>query len=137
MSEKAPEKLEVPVADAVTSSKPAASGAESPTTGRDPEFDDDEVPEPQTHAAPEREPTPSKGPKRVSFQDQDENPPAPPPKPPRPMSPQAHAEATLQEAFPHIEITVIRAVLVASQGKVEPAFNALLGADIMHEQNRC
>lgn len=52
---------------------------------------------------------------------------AAPPKPPRPMSPQQQAESTLKEAFPSIDGAVVRAVLTASGGKVEPAFNALLG----------
>ena len=43
------------------------------------------------------------------------------------MSPQAQAEATLIEAFPDMDSKVIKAVLMASGGKVEPAFNALLG----------
>jgi hypothetical protein len=43
------------------------------------------------------------------------------------MSPQAKAEATLIEAFPSIDAKVVKAVLVASGGNVEPAFNALLG----------
>ena len=51
---------------------------------------------------------------------------APPPKPPRPVSPRHQAEETLKEAFPSIDAAVIRAVLMASGGKVEPAFNALL-----------
>lgn len=50
----------------------------------------------------------------------------PPPKPPRPMSPQQQAQATLQEAFPSIDAAVVRAVLVASGGQIEPAFTALL-----------
>ncbi|KAL7276554.1 ubiquitin-binding protein cue5 [Rhizina undulata] len=50
----------------------------------------------------------------------------PPAKPPRPLSPQQQAQATLQEAFPSIDAAVVRAVLVASGGKIEPAFNALL-----------
>ena len=58
----------------------------------------------------------------MSFQEEE----APPPKPPRPMSPQAQAEATLIEAFPGIDAKVVKAVLVASGWKVEPAFNALL-----------
>jgi hypothetical protein len=37
------------------------------------------------------------------------------------------AETTLIEAFPSIDVKVVKAVLVASGGKVEPAFNALLG----------
>jgi len=42
------------------------------------------------------------------------------------MSPQQQAQATLQEAFPSIDATVVKAVLVASGGQVEPAFTALL-----------
>jgi hypothetical protein len=50
----------------------------------------------------------------------------PPPMPPRPQSPFTKAQSQLQEAFPSIEPNVIRAVLVASGGKLDPAFNALL-----------
>ncbi|KAL8739025.1 MAG: hypothetical protein Q9181_000307 [Wetmoreana brouardii] len=50
-----------------------------------------------------------------------------PPKPPRPTNPLQQAENTLKEAFPSIDPTVIKAVLRASGGNVEPAFNALLG----------
>jgi hypothetical protein len=100
-----------------------SSGAESPRTARDPDFDDDE--HEQSLPVPERQPTAKGGPKRVSFQEEEG--PTPPPKPPRPMSPRAKAEATLIEAFPSIDIKVVKAVLVASNGKVEPAFNALLG----------
>ncbi|TKA61683.1 hypothetical protein B0A49_09423 [Cryomyces minteri] len=64
--------------------------------------------------------SPSPKPK-VSFQEDE-----PPAKPPRPMSPQAQAEGTLIEAFPSIDVKVVKAVLVASAGKAEPAFNALL-----------
>jgi hypothetical protein len=53
---------------------------------------------------------------------------AAPPKPPRPISAQQQAENTLKEAFPTIDAAVVRAVLRASGGNVEPAFNALLGA---------
>lgn len=49
-----------------------------------------------------------------------------PPKPPRPMSPRAQAEQTLKEAFPTIDTGVIKAILTASSGNVEPAFAALL-----------
>jgi hypothetical protein len=62
---------------------------------------------------------------RVSFQDVSDE--IPPTKPPRPQSPQQQAEHTLIEAFPSIDAKVVRAVLMASGGKVEPAFNALLG----------
>jgi len=61
------------------------------------------------------------GPKPATVED------APPPKPPRPLSPQQQAENTLKEAFPSIDAAVVKAVLIASGGKVEPAFNALLG----------
>lgn len=50
-----------------------------------------------------------------------------PPKPPRPLSPAQQAENTLKEAFPSIDVAVVKAVLRASGGRVEPAFNALLG----------
>ena len=62
---------------------------------------------------------------RVSFQDQDDE--IPPAQPPRPQDPQQQAENTLIEAFPSIDTKVVKAVLIASGGKVEPAFNALLG----------
>ena len=50
-----------------------------------------------------------------------------PAKPPRPLSAQQQAENTLKEAFPGVDAAVIKAVLIASGGKIEPAFNALLG----------
>ncbi|KAI4289091.1 MAG: hypothetical protein L6R35_001637 [Caloplaca aegaea] len=49
-----------------------------------------------------------------------------PPKPPRPVNPLQQAENTLKEAFPSIGPSVVRAVLRASGGNLEPAFNALL-----------
>lgn len=63
----------------------------------------------------------------MSFQEAEVAEEEAPPKPPRPANPQAQAEATLIEAFPSIDSKVVKAVLVASGGKVEPAFNALLG----------
>ncbi|KAH7116195.1 hypothetical protein B0J11DRAFT_539419 [Dendryphion nanum] len=111
----------------------ASTGAESPTTARELDFDDDNeataptastaavvAPEPVTSA-----PAPAKSPKPgVRFSDDATE--IPPPKPPRPLSPQQQAENTLIEAFPSIDSKVVKAVLVASGGKVEPAFNALL-----------
>jgi len=47
--------------------------------------------------------------------------------PPRPLSPMQQAKVTLKEAFPSIDDSIIEAVLIASGGKIEPAFNALLG----------
>lgn len=52
---------------------------------------------------------------------------APPPKPPRPMTEAQKNEMMLKEAFPSVDLGVIKAVLRASGGKVEPAFHALLG----------
>ena len=43
-----------------------------------------------------------------------------------PLSPNLQNQATLIEAFPNIDAAVVRAVLVASRGDLEPAFNALL-----------
>src|SRR5262245_31413813 len=51
----------------------------------------------------------------------------PPAMPPRPMSPRQQAKVTLKEAFPTVDDSVIDAVLIASGGNIEPAFNALLG----------
>jgi hypothetical protein len=51
----------------------------------------------------------------------------PPPKPKGPLSEQEKNELTLKEAFPSVDMTVIKAVLSASRGKIEPAFHALLG----------
>ena len=59
-----------------------------------------------------------------------------PPKPPRPLSPQQQAENTLKEAFPSIDAAVVKAVLMASGGRVEPAFNALLGTKTGKENQR-
>lgn len=50
-----------------------------------------------------------------------------PPMPPRPVSPMQQAKVTLKEAFPAVDDNVIEAVLIASGGNIEPAFNALLG----------
>jgi CUE domain len=47
--------------------------------------------------------------------------------PPRPMSPKSQAKAMLKDAFPDVDETIINAVLIASRGQIEPAFNALLG----------
>ncbi|CAK7203363.1 ubiquitin-binding protein cue5 [Sporothrix eucalyptigena] len=51
---------------------------------------------------------------------------AAPPKPPRPMTEQQKNEQTLKEAFPDVDIAVVRAVLTASRGNIEAAFHALL-----------
>ncbi|KAI9835596.1 MAG: hypothetical protein M1819_002047 [Sarea resinae] len=107
-----------------TPSKGPSASAESPTTARELDFDD----EPQELGVVSGEPGAAPGAKRPSGAARavsgDEK---APPKPPRPLSPQQQAENTLKEAFPSIDAAVVRAVLTASGGKVEPAFNALLG----------
>lgn len=55
-----------------------------------------------------------------------DDPPTPPPKPPRPLSPFSASHLTLSEAFPTVEPNIVRAVLIASSGLVDPAFNGLL-----------
>jgi hypothetical protein len=49
-----------------------------------------------------------------------------PPKPPRPLTEQQKNEQTLKEAFPAVDLAVIKAVLTASRGNIEAAFHALL-----------
>ncbi|KAG7664032.1 CUE5 [[Candida] subhashii] len=49
-----------------------------------------------------------------------------PPQPPRPVDPIQQITQDLQDAFPNIEEKIITAVLIASQGNPDPAFNALL-----------
>lgn len=99
----------------------STSGAESPTTVRPLDMDDDDVQEHQLagNDAPATPNTTS-----APALSADEN---APPKPPRPLSPYQQAETTLREAFPSIDAAVVKAVLTASGGQVEPAFNALLG----------
>lgn len=49
-----------------------------------------------------------------------------PAKPPRPLTEAQKNEAILKEAFPTVDSGVIKAVLTASGGRIDPAFNALL-----------
>ncbi|PHH69137.1 hypothetical protein CDD80_6983 [Ophiocordyceps camponoti-rufipedis] len=51
---------------------------------------------------------------------------SPPQPPPKPVNQTEQNIVTLKEAFPSVDETVVRAVLRASGGKVEPAFHALL-----------
>ncbi|KAJ5995739.1 hypothetical protein N7481_002716 [Penicillium waksmanii] len=105
-----------------TPSKPSAAlapnspRAESPTTARPMDFDD----EPQDTGVASATST-------ANPQTATETPPAAPPKPPRPLSPKEQSENTLKEAFPSIDAGVIKAILNASNWNVERAFNALLG----------
>lgn len=105
---------------------------ESATTREEMDFEDTEHEQETGRVSPLGHETPSvpigKSPSpkpRVSFQEGHEE--IPPQKPPRPLSPQVQAENTLIEAFPSIDTKVVKAVLAASGGRVEPAFNALLG----------
>jgi len=91
------------------------SGPESPTTVRPLDMDDDDVQESGNLG------TDAPASNRATVEDEA------PPKPPRPLSQQEQAENTLKEAFPNIDAAVVKAVLRASGGRVEPAFNALLG----------
>lgn len=95
-----------------------SSGAESPTTARPLEMDDDDLQESSVLSGD----APA-GAKAATVEE------VPPPKPPRPLSPQQQAENTLKEAFPSIDAAVVKAVLTASGGRIEPAFNALLGIE--------
>ena len=106
---------------------------ESPTTARELDFDDEPL---DTPASPlRRAVTPKKNtPTALVVED------VAPPKPPRPADPVQQAENTLKEAFPTIDAAVVRAVLRASGGNVEPAFNALLGkrkATILRSGAKC
>lgn len=109
------------------------SGAESPTTAKQLDFDD----EPQDTASAKDPTHPVNKPDSAATMDntlkpqvhEDEQAPA---KPPRPLTPQQQSMQTLKEAFPDIDATVIGAVLQASGGNIEPAFNALLGKRQIH-----
>ena len=112
---------------------------ESPTTARPLEMDDDDVQD-TSIIANDATATPAKTPATTKPTDPEgqisatEVPAearaeqeAPPTKPPRPMSEAQKNEHILKEAFPTVDQGVIKAVLRASSGRVEPAFNALLG----------
>lgn len=102
-----------------------STGAESPTTARPLEMDDDDVQD-ATLLNSEQATAPA-APAAVASQTTPAAMEAAPPKPPRPLNPQQEAENTLKEAFPGVDAAVVKAVLVASGGRIEPAFNALLG----------
>ncbi|KAM0723225.1 hypothetical protein Q7P37_001425 [Cladosporium fusiforme] len=121
------------MADQLQPVSPTANKQESVTTREEMDFDDNEHEQetgrvsPLGHETANSKPakkSPSPKP-RVSFQEQNEE--IPPVKPPRPQNAQEQAENTLIEAFPSIDTKVVKAVLAASGGRVEPAFNALLG----------
>ncbi|KAI1753850.1 hypothetical protein F4782DRAFT_496009 [Xylaria castorea] len=97
-----------------------AAAPESPTTVRPFDMDDDDVPETgllsnSATTAPTTATTTAPAGE------------TPPTQPPRPITTQQKNEQILKEAFPSIDATVIKAVLAASGGQIDPAFNALLG----------
>ena len=96
---------------------------ESPTTARELDFDDDDAPTPpkvdKTSHAEEAAQAP-----RADTGD------SAPAQPARPPSAQEQNVQTLKEAFPAIDVSVVKAVLVASGGQLEPAFNALLSQSL-------
>lgn len=91
---------------------------ESPTTAKALDFDDENA---ETTSSPLKSVPLTEKPKSGAEED------VPPSKPRRPLAPEQQAENTLKEAFPSIDAAVVKAVLRASGGRVEPAFNALLG----------
>ncbi|KAF3766130.1 hypothetical protein M406DRAFT_290512 [Cryphonectria parasitica EP155] len=104
----------------------ADKAPESPTTIKPLDFSDDEDAQesaPAAAAAAAAAAASSPSPTNPQTTTSDE---APPPKPPRPATEQQKNEAILKEAFPSIDASVIKAVLIASGGRIDPAFNALL-----------
>jgi hypothetical protein len=99
---------------------------ESPTTARELDFDDDNDGTTSSTHDNATSPLPSSKSPKPAVRFKEDATELPPPKPPRPVDSNVQAQNTLIEAFPDIDSSVIKAVLVASGGKVEPAFNALL-----------
>ncbi|KAI2634316.1 hypothetical protein GGS26DRAFT_44371 [Hypomontagnella submonticulosa] len=99
---------------------------ESPTTVRPFEMDDDDIQETgvlndeNAHSTAATSASTTANPTSATEE-------SAPPKPPRPITEQQKNELILKEAFPNIDLTVIKAVLTASGGQIDPAFNALLG----------
>ncbi|KXJ97138.1 hypothetical protein Micbo1qcDRAFT_155922 [Microdochium bolleyi] len=113
----------------------SSSGPESPTTVRPFDMDDDDV---QDSVPLDNDTAGSGATSKPLAQTASEE--VAPNKPPRPVSEQQKNEQTLKEAFPSIDLAVIRAVLMASGGRIDPAFNALLGMSdpdaVQHEASR-
>jgi hypothetical protein len=114
----------------------ADPGAESPTTARPLEMDDDDVQETGVLGGDNNTTSTSATATSTTETPTKDNTPVPataeaeeiaPAKPPRPVSEAQKNELILKEAFPSVDKGVIKAVLSASGGRVEPAFNALLG----------
>ncbi|KAI0200637.1 hypothetical protein F4808DRAFT_158037 [Astrocystis sublimbata] len=104
----------------IPTSTSEGAAPESPTTVRPFDMDDDDVPETgvlgNSAAAPPATATTAAPAGEL-----------PPTQPPRLLTTQQKNEQILKEAFPSIDASVIKAVLAASGGQIDPAFNALLG----------
>ncbi|KAI1802727.1 hypothetical protein F4811DRAFT_528207 [Daldinia bambusicola] len=97
---------------------------ESPATVRPFEMDDDDIQETGVLGDDNTHQTTATSTAAHPSTTSEEN---APPKPPRPLTERQKNELILKEAFPSIELPVIKAVLTASGGQIDPAFNALLG----------
>ncbi|KAF4450732.1 hypothetical protein F53441_6175 [Fusarium austroafricanum] len=102
------------------------SAPESPTTARPLDLDDDDVQESGVLGGDDANTTTAPATNTSQAQAQTPTNETAPPKPPRPVSEAQKNETILKEAFPSVELSVIKAVLRASGGRVEPAFHALL-----------
>ncbi|CAJ2511465.1 Uu.00g070900.m01.CDS01 [Anthostomella pinea] len=105
----------------------AAAVPESPTTVRPFEMDDDDVPETGVLGDDGARSTATIAPPSNTANTAPATDEPAPAKPPRPVTEQQKNEIILKEAFPSIDASVIKAVLAASRGQIDPAFNALLG----------
>ncbi|PKS12146.1 hypothetical protein jhhlp_001444 [Lomentospora prolificans] len=112
--------------------KSTANMPESPTTARPFELDDDDtqetgvVQDPAAGKTDSNKATPGDAAGAAAASTGGAADDVPPPKPPRPLTETQKNELILKEAFPSVEDSVIKAVLRASRGQVEPAFHALL-----------
>ena len=118
--------------DSVQTKGAAPTGAESPTTARPLEMDDDDVQETGVLGEDGTPITSTTVP--APAPDSEET---APPKPPRPLTEAQKNQQILKEAFPGVDDGVIKAILSASGSRVEPAFNALLGELLLSTSQRC
>ncbi|KAK4678578.1 ubiquitin-binding protein cue5 [Podospora pseudoanserina] len=100
---------------------------ESPTTARPLEMDDDDIQEAGIINNDDNTTTTTRNVTTTSASAASPVGEVPPPQPPRPaVNETQQNQQMLKEAFPTIDMAVIKAVLTASRGQIEPAFNALL-----------
>jgi len=110
------EELKVVSGEPVTSLDESKTQETKPAESEIP-LDDAKPTEPVKAAVPDVEEVP------LNDANDDDNGPL---QPPRPVDAITRVTNELKEAFPNIEEKIITAVLIASQGVVDPAFNALL-----------